>query len=91
METDIIEVMAIDRYQLFLKFHDGVEGIIDLEKLISFEGIFEPLKEETFFKQVKVQPEWGTIYWPNGADIDPYVLYAEVSGKPVDLLLSHAL
>lgn len=90
METDIIEVTVLDRHRLFLKFNDGLEGVIDVGKLITFEGVFEPLKEEKFFQQVKVQPEWGTIYWPNGADLDPYVLYAEISGKPVDLHLSHA-
>jgi hypothetical protein len=27
-----------------------------------------------FFRSVQVDPELGTIVWPNGADIDPDVL-----------------
>jgi hypothetical protein len=27
------------------------------------------------FRSVRVDPELGTIVWPNGADIDPDVLY----------------
>jgi hypothetical protein len=27
------------------------------------------------FRQVTVDPQLGTIVWPNGADVDPDVLY----------------
>lgn len=37
------------------------------------------------FARVRVDPELGTIAWPNGADLDPDVLYAEVTGQPLDL------
>jgi hypothetical protein len=58
-------------------------GIIDLGDFIEFTGVFKPLKDLQFFSQVTVDPEFGTICWPNGADIDPDVLYALVTGKTI--------
>ncbi|WP_242647915.1 DUF2442 domain-containing protein [Candidatus Desulforudis audaxviator] len=34
------------------------------------------MKDPAFFRQVKVDPGAGTVVWPNGADLDPDVLYA---------------
>jgi hypothetical protein len=81
MLVDIIEVTPLTNYRLWLKFEDGTEGEISIADLISFTGVFAPLQDEMFFKQVRV--EYGTVTWANGADLDPLVLYAHVTGKPV--------
>jgi len=39
-------------------------------------GVFEPLAGSAFFAQVRVDPEGGTIVWPNGVDMAPEPLYA---------------
>lgn len=84
MLKDIIEVQPQKNHQLYLKFEDGKEGIIDINQLIQFTGIFEPLKDLNYFKTVKLNPEWGTIYWENGADLDPDVLYSVLTGEPIN-------
>jgi len=33
--------------------------------------IFEPLRDPEFFSQVRVNPETGTMEWPNGAHLAP--------------------
>ena len=76
MLQDIIFVKPLKNYKLYLRFEDNLEGIIDLQQQIKFTGVFEPLKNPDYFAQVKVNPELGTIQWPNGADLDPDVLYA---------------
>ena len=83
MLKDIVEVRPLDGYRLWLRFEDGAAGEVDLEKMIRFDGIFAPLKERAFFMQVRVDREIGSIVWPNGADLDPLVLYSRVTGIPI--------
>ncbi len=83
MLKEIIEVQPRDGYRLFLRFRDGAAGEVDLAKMITFDGVFAPVKERAYFVQVRVDPEVGTIVWPNGADLDPLVLYSQVTGIPI--------
>jgi hypothetical protein len=86
MLKDIIEVKPLENYQLYLKFEDNQEGIVDLEQFVEFEGVFNPLKDLDYFRTVKLNPDWGTIYWDNGADLDPDVLYSLVTHQPIEFL-----
>ena len=78
----VVSVRYLSDYKLEVTFSDGFRGISDWSaKLLSAKpgGVFEPLRAHEYFAQVEA---WeGTIRWPNGADICPDVLYAEVSGK----------
>ncbi len=83
MLKDIIEVKYLKDYLLYLKFEDNQTGIVDICQIIDFSGIFEPLKNIDYFKTVKINPEWGTIYWENGADLDPDVLYSLITEEKI--------
>ena len=78
MLKDIISAKALGDYRLQVRFEDGVEGVVNLAKQVSFRGVFEPLRDAAYFGQVRVDTELGTVVWPNGADLDPDVLYADV-------------
>jgi len=91
MLKDIIEVIAQDNYQLYLKFEDGKKGIVDVNQLIEFTGIFAPLKDLDYFKTVKLNAEWGTIHWDNGADLDPDVLYSVVTNQSIPTYIGFIL
>jgi hypothetical protein len=43
--------------------------------------MFEPLCDFAEFNSVSVDPELGTLVWPNGADLDPEGLHDAV--RPV--------
>lgn len=85
MLIDIAEVRTAGAHRLYLRFADGVEGEVDLDQIVRWEGIFAPLHDPQHFAQVRVDPELGTIVWPNGADLDPDVLYAAMTGRSIDL------
>jgi hypothetical protein len=86
MLKDIVEARVVEAYRVHFRFEDGVEGEVDLARLIRFEGVFAPLRDPEEFARMTVSPEMGTICWPNGADLDPDVLYAQVSGQPIPTL-----
>ena len=83
MLKDIAKVKPLKDFHLHLEFEDGVKGEVDVRKLVKFKGIFVALMDESFFAKVDVNPEWGTIFWPNGADLDPDVLYRIVTGEKI--------
>ena len=83
MLKDIVAAKALGDYRLHLRFEDGVEGVVDLAPHLSFQGVFEPLRDPAYFAQVRVDPELGTVAWPNGADLDPDVLYGRITGTPI--------
>jgi Protein of unknown function (DUF2442) len=88
MLKDIVKVKPLEHFHLHLEFEDGVMGEVDIRKLVKFRGVFEALKDETFFAKVDVNPEWGTLFWPNGADLDPDVLYSLVTGEEIPEITS---
>jgi hypothetical protein len=74
--VDITGVEVVGEYRLRLTFSDGTVGEVDFGER-DWGGVFEPLRNPTYFAQVAVDPEGGTITWPNGVDMAPEPLYAE--------------
>ena len=67
---------VVGRFSLRLEFRKGSAGTVDFGSLVaSSSGVFESLRDPVAFAAVTVDPAAGTIVWPNGADIDPDVLY----------------
>ena len=77
MLLDVIEAKYIRDYTIWVKFEDGSEGEIDLSAEL-YGPIFEPLRDVRYFEQLRVDPELGTIAWPNGADFAPEFLYDQI-------------
>jgi hypothetical protein len=72
----IIQVEYISGYKLKLTFGNKETKIVDLtERIKNAKGIFLPLRDLEFFKKVSVDDCQLSIFWPNGADICPDVLY----------------
>jgi len=72
----IRDVEPLHGYILRLDFSDGSSREVDLEPEL-WGPMFEPLRDPDEFRKVTVDPELGTIVWPNGADLDPDVLHGD--------------
>jgi len=78
----VVGVAVIGPHQLRLLFDDGMVGDIDFSSW-QWSGILEPLRDPSFFAQVRVDPEAATIVWPNGIDMAPEPLYEEALRHPL--------
>jgi hypothetical protein len=79
---DITAVEVIGEQRLRLTFEDGTVGDVDFTEQ-EWRGVLEPLRDPAFFAQVRVDPESGTIAWPNGVDLAPEPLYEEARANRV--------
>ena len=70
----VIDADYLGDYKVKVTFSNGEERITDFKNWVG-GGVFEPLKDETYFQKFFV--DGWTISWPNGADIAPETLYAE--------------
>lgn len=78
MHPRIVAVEAHKPYVVDLTFADGSTGRVDLASwIVGGPGLVEELNDPSFFARVSVDPEVGTIVWPNGVDVDPDLLYEE--------------
>ena len=71
---DVTAFEQVGAYKLRVHFDDGTEQLVDFEPVLYGE-MYEPLRDRTFFGQVRLDAEIRTLVWPNGADFDPYVLH----------------
>ena len=71
------QVRYLGEYRLELSFTDGKIGELDFaQRVVGRGGVFRPLEDLSLFRQVKVDPEAGTIVWPNQVGFCPEVCRA---------------
>ncbi len=69
----VCSVTPLDGFRATVAFDNHTQREIDLEPYLH-GPVFEPIRNDpTVFRSMRV--ECGTIAWPNGANIDPDVLY----------------
>jgi hypothetical protein len=67
------QAVPLHDYWVQLEFTNGLRRDVDLQPYLH-GPIFEPLRADpALFRALRV--EGGTVVWPNGADIDPDVLF----------------
>ena len=90
----IVEAEPLGSFRVRLTFTDGLVRELDLGPMLWGGSLIEPLRDEEFFAKVAVDPDAGTICWPNGVDFDPDVLhgdYEPASGPGPNVLKEYTL
>jgi hypothetical protein len=74
----LVEVAALPGYQLTVRFLDGMEGSVDMSRLIFSDeaGVFAALRDPTLFTQAHL--ELGAVTWPGEIDLAPDAMYEEI-------------
>ncbi len=70
---DVIEVKALNNYDIYIKFKNGEEKIYNMKEHINTIKYFYRLKDKNYFK--RVIPRGDTVEWENGEDVAPENLY----------------
>lgn len=69
----VTDVECTGPHQLRVAFDDGARVTVDLSGELYGE-VFLPLRDPDYFRRAFLNPETGTVEWPNGADLAPTFL-----------------
>ena len=72
----------VGHHVLRLLFSDGTVGDIDFSAE-QWTGVLAPLDDPAYFAEVTVDPEAGTVAWPDGIDLAPEPLYEQAKAHPL--------
>jgi hypothetical protein len=74
----VAKVQPHPGYRLTVWFLDGLEGQVDLSKLVNDPkaGVFAALRDMVLFNQVYV--DLGVVTWPGEIDLAPDAMYQEI-------------
>ena len=70
----VVDAAYLGEHKLKVQFENDEVRIVDLSDHLD-GPIFEPLKDPSFFRQVRVNHDIDTVVWPNDADFSPDFLY----------------
>ena len=84
----IKEVRIIRPYTIEFQFNDGTVAELDFEERLHQWGQGDrkslpgQLLDLETFNSVRLDSDWGTIYWPNGYDLCSDCIYHWATGTP---------
>lgn len=80
-----VQAIPLDGFRLWLKYADGIEGVVDLGDLAG-RGVFQAWSAKDVFEAVTVN-ESGAITWPGEIDLCPDALYLRLTAKPAEEII----
>jgi hypothetical protein len=78
----LTEAKYVDGYRIWIKFSDGMSGVVDFTDIIRKFPAARPLADQTEFQRFHLD-NWPTLVWPCGFDFSPEGLYELATGRSV--------
>jgi hypothetical protein len=77
----VTNIVSVEPYKITLQFNTGEVKSVDIETKLnewsrSPDSKFRQLLQPDYFKSAKLNNELCTVYWDNGIDFCPDVLYS---------------
>jgi hypothetical protein len=73
-----VEIKALNKYKVWLKYSDGKEGVLDLSHLAN-KGVFCAWEKDDLFNKAYIDPETGAIAWNETLELCPESLYERIT------------
>ena len=70
----ILSAKPLDGLQILVRFVDGTDKIYDCHPLLQ-RAVFQPLANEGFFRQIKVDAGGYGVSWSDKVDLSEYELW----------------
>jgi hypothetical protein len=67
-------------YELWLRFSDGIEGSVDLSRLLDI-GCFKLWRDVEAFLEARPHPQTGAAWWPVGVSLNAEILHADLRAR----------
>jgi hypothetical protein len=83
MLHDVVSAAYRGDYRIELTFDNGERGVVDFSPYLRRGGVFKKLRDISFFREFRVNPELGTLTWADEIDVAPETLYAQATGAPL--------
>lgn len=72
----ISSVFATVTFKLILEFNDSEYRLLDIAQFLQNDkGKLKELMDINMFRTAKIDLKAGTVFWENGVDFDPEILY----------------
>jgi hypothetical protein len=64
----IIEAVPLSGSTVRLRFDDGNDATLDFSSVAGRGGVFSPLRDSAFFRQVRIGADGRSLEWPEDID-----------------------
>ncbi len=85
MKLILEEVKALEPYKIWVRFADGVEGILDYSDFAD-QGVFKAWSDINFFRGVYIRESDNVVCWSDELDFDKENMYMQLTGLTWDQL-----